>query len=92
MDLSALLADESARQREFPVCAQKIFLAHAAVCAVPRVCADAQIAFARHSTVSGPDEYVQALRQIKAAARRVRVCCPAPRPTKSRFSVRPRLG
>ena len=67
MDLHALLADESARQREFPVCAQKIFLAHAAVCAVPRVAADAQIAFARHSTVSGPDEYVQALRQIRAA-------------------------
>ena len=67
MDLTALLADETARRREFPVCAQKTFLAHAAVCAVPRVAADAQIDFARASTVNGPDDYTLALRQIRAA-------------------------
>ncbi len=67
MDLSALLADENTRQREFPVCAEKIFLAHASVCAVPRVAVEAQIAHARASGISGPDDYVQALSQIRAA-------------------------
>ena len=67
MNLPALLADEAARQREFPVCAQKIFFAHASVTAVPWVAAEAQIAYARASTISGPDDYVQALRQIRAA-------------------------
>ncbi len=67
MDLSALLRDEELRQREFPVCAQKTFLAHAAVCPLPRVAADAVIAQAQAATVSGPDDYVTALRQIKAA-------------------------
>ena len=67
MDLSALLRDESLRQHEFPVCAQKTFLAHAAVCPVPRVATDAIIAQAQGATTSGPDDYVTALRQIKAA-------------------------
>ena len=67
MDLSALLRDEPFRQREFPVAAQKTFLAHAAVCPLPRVAADAVIAHAQAATVSGPDDYVAALRQIKAA-------------------------
>ena len=67
MDLSTLLADEPTRQRAFPVCAQKTFLAHASVCPVPRVAAEAQLAHVQASTVSGPDDYVQALRQIRAA-------------------------
>ena len=67
MDLPALLADKPARQHAFPVCAQKIFLAHAAVCPVPRVAADAQIAYAAASMTSGPDDYVQALRLIRGA-------------------------
>lgn len=67
MDLSALLRDESLRRHEFPVCAQKTFLAHAAVCPLPCVAADAVVAQARAATTSGPDDYVAALRQIKAA-------------------------
>ena len=67
MDLSALLRDESLRQHAFPVCARKTFLAHAAVCPVPRVAADAIIAQAQGATTSGPDDYVAALRQIQAA-------------------------
>ena len=67
MDLSALLRDEDQRRREFPVTAQKTFLAHAAVCPLPRVAADAIIAHAQAATVSGPEDYVAALRQIKAA-------------------------
>ena len=67
MDLPALLRDETLRQREFPVAARKTFLAHAAVCPLPRVAADAVIAHAQAATTSGPDDYVTALRQIKAA-------------------------
>ncbi len=67
MDLSDLLRDEELRRREFPVCAQKTFLAHAAVCPLPRAAADAVIEQARAATVSGPEDYVTALRQIKAA-------------------------
>lgn len=67
MDLPALLADETLRRREFPVTAQKTFLAHAAVCPLPRVAADAVIDHARAATVSGPEDYVAALRQIRAA-------------------------
>ncbi|MBV9127343.1 MAG: hypothetical protein JO117_04580, partial [Verrucomicrobia bacterium] len=41
-----LWTDEPTRRREFPVCAEKIFLAHAAVTALPRAVAEAEIAFA----------------------------------------------
>ena len=67
MDLTALLRDEERRRREFPVCAEKIFLAHAAVCPLPRVAADALHAHAHAATTSGPDDYVTALKQIRSA-------------------------
>ncbi len=67
MILSDLLRDEELRRREFPVCAQKTFLAHAAVCPLPRVAADAMHEHARTATTSGPDDYVTALRQIRSA-------------------------
>ncbi len=67
MDLSDLLRDETIRQHEFPVCAQKTFLAHAAVCPLPRVAADALKTHAEEATTNGPDDYVRALRQIRAA-------------------------
>ena len=67
MDLSALLRDEDLRQREFPVCAQKTFLAHAAVCPLPRVAVDALVNHAHAAATAGPDDYVVALKQIRAA-------------------------
>lgn len=67
MDLATLLRDEDQRRHAFPVTAQKTFLAHAAVCPLPRVAADAVIAHAQAATTSGPEDYVTALRQIKAA-------------------------
>ena len=67
MDLPTLLRDEAARRHAFPICGQKTFFAHAAVCPLPRVAADALIAQAKEATVSGPDDYVRALRQIRAA-------------------------
>ncbi len=67
MDLNALLRDEDLRRREFPVCAEKTFLAHAAVCPLPRVAADALHAHAHTATTSGPEDYVTALKQIRSA-------------------------
>jgi cysteine desulfurase/selenocysteine lyase len=61
------LTHEETRRREFPVTAEKIFLAHAAVAPLPRVAADALIGHARAATVSGPDDYVLALAHIRAA-------------------------
>ena len=66
-DLSSLLRDEAARRHAFPICEKKTFFAHAAVCPLPRVCADALASHAHEATVSGPDDYVRALRQIRSA-------------------------
>ena len=67
MDLPALLRDEALRQHEFPICAQKTFLAHAAVCPLPRVAVDALVDHARAAATAGPDDYTIALKQIRSA-------------------------
>ena len=67
MDLPALLRDEAQRQREFPICAQKTFLAHAAVCPLPRVAVEALVGYAHAAATAGPDDYTAALRQIRSA-------------------------
>lgn len=41
MDIATVLKDETLRQQEFPVTKEKAFLAHAAVCALPRCVATA---------------------------------------------------
>lgn len=46
MDLNSVLQNESLRQRIFPVTARGPFLAHAAVCPLPQVAADAITAYA----------------------------------------------
>jgi len=48
--LEALHSDESLRREEFPVVSRKIFLAHAAVCPLPRRVAEAIAARARSGT------------------------------------------
>lgn len=67
MDFSALLRDETLRRREFPICAHKTFLAHAAVCPLPRVAVDALVDHAHAAATAGPDDYTIALRQIRSA-------------------------
>ena len=67
MEIAQLLQDETARRRAFPVCERKTFLAHAAVCPLPRVAADALKTHAEEAMFNGPDDYVRALRQIRAA-------------------------
>ncbi len=66
MTLPDLLADEALRRHEFPVCADRIFLAHAAVAATPRRVAEAQADFARFAMIAGPNEYVGLMREINA--------------------------
>lgn len=44
-NLDTILGDEEARLREFPIARKKIFLAHAAVTALPRAVADSVIAY-----------------------------------------------
>lgn len=59
------LANEEFRQREFPVTAQKAFFAHAAVTPLPRVATEALLTHARAASTAGPDDYVQALEEIR---------------------------
>lgn len=66
MNLPDLLADEALRRHEFPVCADRIFLAHAAVAATPRRVGEAQADFARFAMTAGPNEYVALLREMNA--------------------------
>ena len=61
-------ADESERQRLFPVCKSKIFLGHAAVTALPACVADAMCAHVRQSCEM-PQEFGDVLRDIKDARR-----------------------
>jgi selenocysteine lyase/cysteine desulfurase len=60
--------DESERQRLFPVCRSKIFLAHAAVTALPACVADAMCGHVRQSCEM-PQEFGDVLRDIKGARR-----------------------
>ena len=55
MTLAEILSNEELRQREFPVAKDKIFLAHAAVCALPRRVAQA-MADCAHGGMLGDQE------------------------------------
>ncbi len=58
------ITPEASRLRDFPVCAEKIFLAHAAVTALPRVVAEAMAAYAMQSARM-PQEFADVLRDIR---------------------------
>jgi len=63
------LFPEEARRRDlFPVCRDKIFLAHAGVTALPRFVADAVCAYTRQSA-ENPQEFGDVLRDVKDARR-----------------------
>jgi selenocysteine lyase/cysteine desulfurase len=55
MTLTEILSNEELRRREFPVAREKIFLAHAGVCPLPRRVADA-IAECAHQATLGDQE------------------------------------
>lgn len=49
MNLDSLVLDEAARREAFPITANKIFLGHAGVTALPRMVADAMVGYIRAS-------------------------------------------
>ena len=56
MTLDQLLSDETLRRREFPVAAEKVFLAHAAVTALPRCAVEAINAYLADCTRNDQEE------------------------------------
>jgi selenocysteine lyase/cysteine desulfurase len=58
MNLTELFADEELRRREFPVSRDKVFLAHAAVCPLPRRVADAIAGCARQGTLGDQEAFM----------------------------------
>jgi selenocysteine lyase/cysteine desulfurase len=58
MTLDEILRNEELRQHEFPVCAKKIFLAHAGVCPLPRRVAQAMNDCANEATLGDQEAFV----------------------------------
>jgi selenocysteine lyase/cysteine desulfurase len=59
MTLAEILSNEELRRNEFPVAHDKIFLAHAGVCPLPRRVAGAIYECARQSTLGDQEAFVQ---------------------------------
>ena len=59
MTIAEILLNDDLRQREFPVAREKIFLAHAGVCPLPRRVADTISECARQSTLGDQEAFVQ---------------------------------
>ncbi len=58
-----LFPDEAERQRQFPVCRDKIFFAHAGVWPLPAVVSEAICRYTQQSS-EGPQEFDAVLRDI----------------------------
>ena len=58
MTLNEILSNEELRQHEFPVCKNKIFLAHAGVCPLPRRVAQAMNDCANEAMLGDQEEFV----------------------------------
>jgi selenocysteine lyase/cysteine desulfurase len=58
MTLTETLSNEELRQREFPVAQEKIFLAHAGVCPLPRRAAEAIAECANQSTLGDQEAFM----------------------------------
>ncbi|HTA94970.1 MAG TPA: aminotransferase, partial [Verrucomicrobiae bacterium] len=58
MTLNEILTNEELRQREFPVTREKVFLAHAGVCPLPRRVADAISDCAQKSTLGDQEAFM----------------------------------
>jgi cysteine desulfurase / selenocysteine lyase len=58
MTLAEILSNEELRHREFPVAREKIFLAHAGVCPLPRRVADAMADCIAKSTLGDQEEFM----------------------------------
>src|ERR1700722_18790032 len=60
MTISDILSNEELRHREFPVTKEKVFLAHAGVCPLPRRVADAIAECASKGTLGDQEEFMLA--------------------------------
>jgi len=58
MTLTEILSNEELRRREFPVAREKVFLAHAGVCPLPRRVADAISECARQGTLGDQEAFM----------------------------------
>src|SRR5450759_5441148 len=58
MTLPEILTNEEFRQREFPVARDKIFLAHAGVCPLPRRVTDTIADYAREAGTGDQEQFV----------------------------------
>jgi hypothetical protein len=58
MDLAEVLGDEKLRLREFPVCRDKIFLAHAGDAPLPQRVADAVARYVQQATTGDQERFV----------------------------------
>jgi selenocysteine lyase/cysteine desulfurase len=68
MTINELFADEELRRQEFPVTRDKVFLAHAGVCPLPRVVSEAIRDYALQSTLGDQETLVPAFRMGKTRA------------------------
>ncbi|HEY3863535.1 MAG TPA: aminotransferase class V-fold PLP-dependent enzyme [Verrucomicrobiae bacterium] len=73
MTIAEILSDEKLRQHEFPITERKAFLAHAAVCPLPRRVAEAMRAHAIAATLDDQEETVPAgqIRRTRELAARL---------------------
>ena len=71
--LPSILADEETRRNAFPICENKIFMAHAAVTTLPRAVADAVVNFSRAASTRAPDfnETLKLIQQTREVAARL---------------------
>ena len=76
MTLPEILADEELRQREFPVARDKIFLAHAGDCPLPRRVAQAVADYAQQATATDQESVIfpAALNDSRKVAARLLNC------------------
>src|SRR5437762_784121 len=58
MTIPEILSNEELRRHEFPVAQNKIFLAHAGVCPLPRCVADAVSDYVREATTGDQEKFV----------------------------------
>ncbi len=77
MTLNEILSNEELRQHEFPVAKNKIFLAHAGVCPLPRRVAQAMNDCANEATLGDQEEFVlHRLEDTRKAGAKLLSCQP----------------
>ncbi len=78
MTIAEILANEELRRNEFPVVREKVFLAHAGVCSLPRRAAEAITDYTRLASEHDQEEVyaLEKITQARHAAARLLNACP----------------